>query len=339
MLQGDASGEPVSKPVALRASRRELLGLVAAGAVTALGGCSAAAGHGSRSGAASTSNTSTASRSTSGTPMSSTTSASGYQPTGAVLQRISKSGLLFALQGADGISDHEVDGVIAVGDVPEDRVRVVAQLAKVGRDELLNLLGTLPSYDTLVLLPKSDTEFHDWSGTSPMLADVWGVTIPGANDRQLPFVVLDSSAPGVAQPTLIQDDQVLAHVIAHEMFHATTLESDIPVCPLWVTEGFAELAGQRALLLVPTAPPATPVVPTDEQLRGSRASDYYFLAWTIADHMARTYGDRAAIRFYRDQIDHPGTSLDVSCRSAFGVQFTTVAAAWRAAYPARVKSL
>lgn len=326
-------------------TRRGVLAILAAGCVESLAACSSTATRNRVAATSSTPPTSVSSPSPSSPSATVTESASassgaaatGYQPTGAVLQRISNSGILFDLQGKPGLSDVTGRHAVVVGDEPRPRMQVVVDAADTAWGALKKLVGALPSAPGLVLTPRTDGELQQWSGLTTLISDVWGVTIPGKTSSQLPYVILDCAAPGVTKPHLIDDDLLIKHVVTHELFHAYTLGSDTPVAPLWVVEGFAELAGQDAVALIPTSPPTTPVVPTDEQLRGKDAGDYYFIAWMLVSSLAGRFGTDSAMGFYKQLINSPGTSLEDASGKNFGFPWAKVVAQWKFGYADQLK--
>ena len=94
----------------------------------------------------------------------------------------------------------------------------------------------------LVLVPRDDAEFKEYTGQEA--ASQLANTVTGGGGR-LPYVVMSDWT------TKNPDTLTTRETLAHEAFHALTLEKLATERPLWLLEGWAEYVGQRT---VPQAP-------------------------------------------------------------------------------------
>lgn len=174
-----------------------------------------------------------------------------------------------------------------------------------------------------VVVPRDAAQFEKITGekVSSQLAN----TVTGGD--RLPYVVL---APWTVKNA---DSTTTKETLAHEAFHALTLEKLATHRPLWLLEGWAEYVGQRA---VPQAPhkrtDITPHLPSDEELRGVNAADAYYVAFTFARYLRDTYGHDAVMAFYTEAVT-TDAAIEVLARTHFHHDLTQLESGYADWYP------
>lgn len=175
----------------------------------------------------------------------------------------------------------------------------------------------------LVIVPRDDAEFEKYTGEK--VASQLANTVTSGN--RLPYVVMAPWTVKNANSLMTQE------TLAHEAFHALTLEKLATERPLWLLEGWAEYVGQRT---VPQAPhkreDISPHVPSDEELRGTDAADAYYAAFTFARYLRDTYGHDKVMAFYTKAVT-TGDSLESLLREYFGHGLTQLENQYARWYP------
>ena len=175
----------------------------------------------------------------------------------------------------------------------------------------------------LVVVPRDDADFKKYTGTEPGSQLASTVTRGGT----LPFVVV---APWTVRHA---NDVTARETLAHEAFHALTLEKLRETRPLWLLEGWAEYVGQK---LVPQAPhkrtDIRPHLPSDEELRGANAAEAYYVAFTFARFLRETYGNGAVMAFYTDAVTTT-TDIETLAQRHFHKGLTQLETDYDAWYP------
>lgn len=175
----------------------------------------------------------------------------------------------------------------------------------------------------LVVVPRDAAEYKTFTGNDP--GDQLASTV--TRGGTLPFVVM---APWtVKRPNSLTTKETLAH----EAFHALTLEKLPTNRPLWLLEGWAEYVGQKA---VPQAPHKRddihPHVPSDEELRGAHGADAYYTAFTFARYLRDTYGNEKVMAFYTEAVTTT-SSMEALATKHFGKGVTALETGYVAWYP------
>lgn len=175
----------------------------------------------------------------------------------------------------------------------------------------------------LVLVPRDNAEFKEYTGQDQ--ASQLANTVTGGG--RLPFVVMSDWT--VKNP----DTLTTRETLAHEAFHALTLEKLATERPLWLLEGWAEYVGQRT---VPQAPhkrdDISPHVPSDEELRGANAADAYYTAFTFARYLRDTHGHDKVMAFYSEAV-RTKEPLEALLNKHFGKGLTALESGYVAWYP------
>lgn len=131
-------------------------------------------------------------------------------------------------------------------------------------------------------------------------------------------------------------------VLTHEMTHVATRASNVVSPPIWLSEGFADYVAYRA------TPVATAIVAGDiiDQVRAGSVprrfpeqADFdagegdiaaaYESAWLACRMIARTYGERDLVRFYRAMTDSAGPGWPEEAEPALGVSAKALTRQWR----------
>lgn len=175
----------------------------------------------------------------------------------------------------------------------------------------------------LIVVPRDAAQFERITGEK--VASQLANTVTGGD--RLPYVVL---APWTVENA---DSLTTKETLAHEAFHALTLEKLAAKRPLWLLEGWAEYVGQRT---VPQAPhkrdDITPHVPSDEELRGENAADAYYVAFTFARYLRDTYGHDAVMAFYTEAVTTTASTESLA-RRHFGHGVTQLETGYADWYP------
>lgn len=175
----------------------------------------------------------------------------------------------------------------------------------------------------LVVVPRDENEYTEYTGVKPGNQLASTVTRTGT----LPYVVV---APWTVRHA---NDVTARETLAHEAFHALTLETMPQSRPLWLLEGWAEYVGQK---LVPQAPhkrtDIRPHLPSDEELRGANAADAYYVAFTFARFLRDTYGNDAVMAFYTDAVTTT-TGMETLAQRHFHKGLTQLETDYDAWYP------
>lgn len=148
--------------------------------------------------------------------------------------------------------------------------------------------------------------------------------------------------------------------MTHELTHATVRSSTTRSVPLWLSEGFAELVGYRAVDL----PERTVVAPALEAVRATglpqslpgeadfdpstrRLPVAYGESLLVLRTLVDRYGIPAVVRFYRgaaggvdvppDLLADPEAVTDRALQAELGTDRTAVVRAWQARLRALVR--
>ena len=251
-------------------------------------------------------------------------STSSTQPATTLAVRLQQSGAEALLGPRPQASVDAAAMVAADRGVPLPAATVDA--ARAAATAVRRLDPHAPADALLVLVPRDDAQFADFTGRSVGGQLAVTVTRPG----RLPFVVL---APRTVRRASTPDAR---ETLVHEAFHALTLARQQTDRPLWLLEGWAEYVGQRT---VPQAPhkraDITAHLPSDDELRGSgghSAADAYYEAFTFARYLRDTRGHAAVMAFYSDAATTT-TPLDDLAVRHFGRDLATLEAGYAAWYP------
>jgi hypothetical protein len=186
------------------------------------------------------------------------------------------------------------DHVLVAGDAPDSVLTEIAVVGDRAVAEVDRLDGRTVNGRVLILAPATRSEYETWTAGDNF--DDWGVTGFAAWKGGHSWITLALAQPGLYADTLMDDRQLLEHVIAHEMFHALTTPSGRGRAPLWLTEGFAEMAGQKMSKIADGSPPRRASLPTADQFQPNTPA--YFLAWQFALYLVNHQGREPAMRFY-----------------------------------------
>lgn len=251
-----------------------------------------------------------------------TSTASATSPAKTVAERLAQSHLQDRLNSRTA-QEKSGQGAMVVAttgtDIPDDIVTAsTAAAAAVHR------LDKHASHNPLlILVPKDDAQYKAFTGQSVGRQLASTVTRSGV----LPYVVL---APWIVKNP---GTTTARETVVHEAFHALTLENLPTKRPLWLLEGWAEYVGQRT---VPQAPhkrdDITAHVPSDEELRGSNASDAYYAAFTFARYLRDTYGNDKVMAFYTEAVTTT-TPLETLLTRSFGAGIDALEGRCAAWYP------
>ncbi|TWP34718.1 hypothetical protein [Leekyejoonella antrihumi] len=228
--------------------------------------------------------------------------------------------------------------VTVVGDVDERQMADINGYVSQAVHDVSTVTGARFSRELLVLAPRSEAEFARIYGSSNV-ADIQADTVIVAGKQ--PYIVFNAgrSIQMVSGPSAtstmpqVNSAQVSRKVLTHEVFHALTLTyAARRHLPLWLTEGFAEWAGQKfsGLHLTPKAKRAA--LPSNADMSGSNAVDAYQVATSFVRYIVKTCGQRKAIAFYSKAVVHPTGSLAALAERELGHSMPTLVAGWQHAY-------
>lgn len=308
------TGTPLNGPRPL--TRRDLLTLIAAGGATAvLGACS---------------NASAATK----------TSKHPAKLPAEVVGRIEDSSdIPVDLWKRTNVQSEVSNRVITVGDIASNELSECAQFAQDSVRVIEQMTGIHPSEKYLMLLPRTDEEFKQWSvgSTKDVAGEYVRPTSPGTQG----WVVIRTASkigPGL---TLIDNPAWLEHDIRHELFHANTLpESDsIGNAPLWVTEGFAEWAGSTATVVFPQTPPPAILPAKNSEFAGTSGPSAYARAFMFVSYLVSRFGQAAAIRFYKRALEPAYGTTAASFAHVFKHDLGSVEKDWAHQYKKQVAAL
>lgn len=228
--------------------------------------------------------------------------------------------------------------VTVVGDVDERQMADINGYASQAVHDVDSLMGTRFSGKVLVLAPRSEAEFKRIYGSSN-IADVQADTV--ITPKKKPYIVFNAgrSIEVVSGPSAtssmpqVNSTDVSRKVLTHEVFHALTLTyAARQKLPLWLTEGYAEWAGQRfsGLHMHPKADQAA--LPSNADLTGDNAVDAYQVATSFIRYIVKTRGQKKAIAFYRKAVAHPSTSVSALAKRELGRSMPALVAGWQQDY-------
>ncbi|HEX5404336.1 MAG TPA: hypothetical protein VFX16_18775 [Pseudonocardiaceae bacterium] len=220
--------------------------------------------------------------------------------------------------------------VVVAGDVDPSDLSAMAQVGDDAVDEVDQLTGLSVHGRVLILAPATEAEYLAWGGAG--FTDAWGITRYLAWKGAQTWITLNLATGGLDAGTLKADQPLLVHVIDHEMFHALTLKpSGRGKAPLWLTEGFAALAGQQQATVWPRTPPTRVTLPTDTQVRTDTYG--YFLAWQFVVFVERRVGQARAMRFYFAAVSpRRHSTLNALSNRYLKASLATLASRWKHAY-------
>lgn len=250
----------------------------------------------------------------------------------AVRAVLDHSGLEPVLEG-DGALLAIGQHVVVAGDVDSHDLYEMALEGDLAVNEIDRLDGRTFNGRVLILAPATQSEYDSWGGAGH--GDAWGIThTPGWKGGHN-WIALDLAQRGILAATLKDDSNLLRHVVTHELFHALTLPGGSHAdAPLWLVEGFAEVAAQQVRALGPATPPARITLPTNRDFGST--SDSYFQAWQFAAYLVRHEGRARAMRFYfRAVASHDRTTLGALSRRCLGSSLAALERRWEHAYARR----
>ncbi|HYO38176.1 MAG TPA: hypothetical protein VER39_00815 [Nocardioidaceae bacterium] len=160
-------------------------------------------------------------------------------------------------------------------------------------------------------------------------------TVDGSDDDDAPEHIFVN--PPVFDPLGARGSQV---VLSHEATHVATAAA-VSSLPTWLVEGFADYVALRELDLPVTltagqvlarvrrgGPPARLPGPAEFDARGPGLGASYEAAWLACRLLARTYGERRLVRFYR-AADRESSTAE-AFRTVLGTDERAFTRAWRA---------
>lgn len=220
--------------------------------------------------------------------------------------------------------------VLVAGDVDSADLAALAHVGDGAVDEVDKLTGQRLQGRVLILAPATEPEYQTWGGSG--YTDAWGVTRVVARRGAQTWITLNLAAGGLDAATLKADQPLLVHVIDHEMFHALTLKpGGQGQAPLWLTEGFAEVAGQQQAVVWPRTPPRRATVPTNAQVHTDTYG--YFLAWQFVAFVERRVGQARAMRFYVAAVSpERHSTLNALSKRYLGASLARLTSDWKHAY-------
>lgn len=220
--------------------------------------------------------------------------------------------------------------VVVAGDVDPSDLSAMADVGDDAVDEVDNMTGHSGYGRVLILAPATEAEYEAWGGAG--YTDAWGVTRVLAWRGAQTWITLNLAAGGLDAGTLKADQPLLVHVIDHEMFHALTLKpGGQGQAPLWLTEGFAEVAGQMQATVWPRTPPRRATLPTDTQVHKDTYG--YFLAWQFVAFVEGRVGPARAMRFYFAAVSpQRDSTLNALSRRYLGASLARLTSNWQHAY-------
>lgn len=219
--------------------------------------------------------------------------------------------------------------VVVVGDVGSPDLYQMALIGDLAVDEVDRIDGRHFGGRVLILAPATQDEYRAWGGAG--YTDAWGITkVPPQKDGST-WITLDLSKPGLTAATMEDDHTLLKEVIAHEMFHALTLKPGGRArAPLWLIEGFAEVAGERMSRLAARTPPRRATLPTDTQIEQDPYG--YYMAGQIAAYIEQRSG-RRAMRFYFAAVSpHRRGTLNEISERYLDISVQDLVRLWKRAY-------
>ncbi|MFC6714780.1 hypothetical protein [Branchiibius cervicis] len=265
-----------------------------------------------------------------------TTSATSIPPTTESPQalataRLARSGLSPAaapVPGATGVSTAVNSAAVVVGTVPASAVNTLATLAMSYTPTLAQLCSIpAPRESTLILAPATAAEYDRWTNQS-LNPEERGVT-----------VVVEHVAPWIAlKPALTTAEQ--QNVLAHEMLHALTLTPQARATqPLWLTEGFAQLAATdvTSVQALSAKPPPAAHLPSNAQFVADSGTSYV-LAFLFAVFLQIRRKD-AVSAFYTPAVTSNPADLNALARRVFGADIAGLTRQWQTSYSAELRKL
>lgn len=145
-------------------------------------------------------------------------------------------------------------------------------------------------------------------------------------------------APGAAA---LPADQFRV-VLRHELFHAAARTVTGDHAPLWLVEGVADYNGRRGSgtpfrNAAPTLANALASgqvpdhLPTDEEIdnAGTRRTQAYEEAWSVAQYVAETFGEPRLVRLYRDGAGLAPQPRGAAIQRVLGVDEATLVRQWQ----------
>lgn len=217
--------------------------------------------------------------------------------------------------------------VVVAGDVDPFDLSQMAVEGDIAVDAVDRIDGRSFRGRVLILAPATESDYRAWAGRGH--SDDWGITPRTPWHGGSTWIILHLSASGLSAATLDADPHLLRDVITHEMFHALTLTHGSRA-PLWLTEGFAEVAGQK---LGPPHLPKRVALPTDAQVDGHPLG--YFLAWQFAAFLNHRVGHARAMRFYLAAVaPHRQAAINALSKRDLGASLPSLVRSWKKAYRA-----
>jgi hypothetical protein len=221
--------------------------------------------------------------------------------------------------------------VVVAGDIDSTDLQQLALGGDVTVDAVDRIDGHGFGGRVLILAPATESDYRAWGGAKyPHLPGFTRVTpLHGGST----WITLNLAQRGPAGLSLQDDRGLLRHTIAHELFHALTLEPGFKA-PLWLLEGFAEVAGSQFAALGPRHLPRTVSLPKDTQVNRRPALGYY-LAWQFAAFLNHHVGQARAMRFYLAAVaPHRHGTMNALSRRYLGTPLPGLVRSWEKAYRA-----
>ena len=225
--------------------------------------------------------------------------------------------------------------VTVVGDVDgQERTDVTGWVSQAVHD-VDKLTGRSSTGTLLVLAPRSEAEFARLYGSSN-ITDIQADTVFSRtkksyivfNAAQSIDVVSGSSATSTMPQ--VRSGRVSRKVLTHEVFHALTLTyAARRHLPLWLTEGYAEWAGQTFSGLHLKPKHRGTGLPSNSDMTGHDAVDAYQVATSFVRYVVKTCGQHKAIAFYRKAVAHPGQPLGPLAKQELGRSLSVLVHGWQ----------
>ncbi|BAX97229.1 hypothetical protein MSTE_01913 [Mycobacteroides stephanolepidis] len=211
-------------------------------------------------------------------------------------------------------------------------------------DEIAGALTALsefwgPQWQAGVLLvaAETDAEFAALVGG----ADTDGIAAAAVADRVERGVAVGQRvifAPGSAA---LPPDQFRV-VLRHELFHAAARTVTGDHAPLWLVEGVADYNGRRGSgtpfrNAAPTLASALAAgripdhLPTDDDIEspGTKRTQAYEEAWSVAQYVAETFGEPKLVQLYRYGAAVAPSAQGVAIQQALGIDEPTLVRQWQ----------
>lgn len=229
---------------------------------------------------------------------------------------------------ASGMISVEKDNFVVIGNVPRSRLVDIADTAAAHHADVKDYVGKAPDQPLLILVPKTATEYGDWS-LGDSASEHGGIAMTGDTDP--PWVVLS--------PILWDKDadaEGATFTIVHEMVHAYT---DPPYwSDGWIVEGYAEMVASDVLEMdwAPRVLPKAARLPSDSDFDSKNSDQAYFLAGDFMFYLSFAFDNDKVTDFYDAAIRG---NVEDSFKSVFGKSLTVVTKQWQKDYIERLPDM